>query len=218
MAPDSENGVRRQKLSLHSDRLVLVEGRDEVNLFHALIQRRIPELATEIQVVDAGGKDRFPEKLRAIQVAAQTRTALRSIGIVRDADDNPGGAFQSVCDHLCNAGLSPPEHHAGFSGGEPAIGVFIVPDGVQPGAIETLCRRSIKGSETAQCVEQYLGCLDRHGALKSASRDKSFTHACLAAARDPVSRVGEGARQGAWDLESRAFDQLVTFLAASPGA
>ncbi len=215
MTPVSGTRNREPRLHLRSDRLMLVEGRDEVNLFHALIQHRLPELASEFQVIDAGGKDQFPAKLSALQIAAQTRATLRSIGIVRDADDNPAGAFQSVCDHLRNAGLLPPDHHASFSGGEPAVGVFIVPDGIQTGAIETLCRRSVEGQDTAQCVDQYLDCLAERGVLKSTSHDKSFTHAYLAAARDPLSRVGEGARKGVWNLESQVFDGLASFLAAA---
>ena len=167
---------------------------DEVNLFGALMRHRLPDAASRMQVISAGGKDKFPANLHAIQVAAKTGPTLRFIGVVRDADDNPDGAFQSVCAQLRNEEFEPPDRHASFSDGVPSVGVFIVPDGIQPGAIETLCRRSVEGSDTARCVEQYLCCLAAEEALESTNRDKSFTHAYLAAARNPVARVGEGAR------------------------
>ena len=212
MTQSEEVGGKNPKFKVDSDRLLLVEGKDEVNLLRALMRCRLPDAASEIQVHDAGGKDQFPANLKAIQIAAQTRPTLRSIGVIRDADDNPKGAFQSVCDNLRNAKFTPPDRHGYFSDGVPFVGVFIVPDGDNPGAIETLCRKSVKGSETSDCVEQYLSCLDAKGTLKSKSCDKSFAHAYLAAERDPVARVGEGAK--AWDLNSQVFDNLVSFLAS----
>ena len=215
MAQSAEVDGRKPRLRLESDWLVLVEGKDEVNLFRALIQHRLAEIASDIQIVDVGGKEKFPANISAIQIAVQTRPTLRFIGVVRDADDNPDGAFQSVCAQLRNAEFEPPDRHASFSDSIPSVGVFIVPDGSQPGAIETLCRRSVEGSDTARCVEQYLCCLAAEEAMESSSCDKSFTHAYLAASRNPVARVGEGAQIGAWDLESHVFNELVDFLAAA---
>lgn len=209
MAPDARNG--RSRLEIRSDWLLLVEGKDEENLFDALIGDRIGAEA-EIQVIDAGGVRKFPRSLSAIRTAAQARPTLRSIGVVRDADDDAAAAFTSVCSHLRNAGYAPPPAHGEFSGAVPSIGVFIAPDGSEPGAMETLCRRSIEGTDAAKCVDAYLECLERHGAIHSNNLDKSFAHAWLAAARNPVARVGEGARAGVWSFGSPAFAGLSRFL------
>ena len=203
-------GSGRPKLEIWADRLLLVEGRDEVNLFGALIRHRFGgERRSEIQVVDAGGRDRFPGNLNAVALASRN---VRAVGAVRDADDDAGGAFRSVCGHLSNAGYEPPAAHGGFSDATPAVGVFIVPDGDTPGAIETLCRRSREGDAVSGCVEGYMSCLDERGAMRSGNRDKTFAHAYLAATDDPVARVGEGALQGAWDFDSDAFADLSAFL------
>lgn len=203
-------GSGRQKLEIWADRLLLVEGRDEANLFGALIRHRFgEERRSEIQVVDAGGRNRFPGNLRAIALASRN---VRAIGAVRDADDDAGGAFRSTCGHLRNAGYAPPAAHGGFSGATPAVGVFIVPDGNAPGAIETLCRRSREGDAASGCVEGYMSCLDGRGAMRSGNRDKTFAHTYLAATDDPVARVGEGALQGAWNFDSDAFADLSAFL------
>ena len=203
--------AKQPKRKIHSDWLLLVEGRDEENLFNALIGQCF-DATPEIQVIAAGGVDGFPTNLRAIHTAARTRPTLRAIGVVRDADADPSAAFQSVCDHLRNVGYQPPPVHGQFSDGVPSIGVFIVPDGAEPGAIETLCRRSRHGDEVARCVDEYLSCLAGNKAMRSANEDKSFTHAYLAAMEDPVARVGEGARQGVWDFESAAFAELREFV------
>ena len=205
-------GSSRTKLEIVADRLLLVEGRDEVNLFDALVRRRFgEERRSEIQVVAAGGRDRFPGNLNAIALASRN-VRVRAVGAVRDADDDAGGAFRSVCGHLSNAGYEPPAAHGGFSGATPAVGVFIVPDGDTPGAVETLCRRSCEGDAASGCVEGYMSCLDEHGAMRSGNRDKTFAHAYLAATDDPVARVGEGALQGAWNFDSDAFADLSAFL------
>lgn len=200
---------KRQKVD--SDRLLLVEGEDEVGLFSSLIGRCLKG-AADIQVIAAGGKDQFPRRLQAIRIGARTRPTLRSIGVVRDADDNPSGAFQSVCDHLRNAGYEPPESHGTFSDASPAVGVFVLPDGNTPGAVESLCRESVKNTDVARCVEQYLNCLTERDAMQSNNRDKSFAHAYLASMRNPVARVGEGARMGFWDLNSPVFNDLSGFV------
>ncbi len=207
MAAGAGSG-RPKKREIWADRLLLVEGRDEVNLFGALTRHRFgEERQSEIQVIDAGGRDRFPNNLNAIALVARS---VRAIGAVRDADDDAGGAFRSICDHLRNAGYEPPTAHDGFSDATPTVGVFIVPDGNTPGAIETLCKRSREGNAVSGCVEDYMSCLDGRGAMRSGNRDK--THAYLAAKDDPAARVGEGALRGAWDFDSDAFADLSAFL------
>ena len=214
MAADAGGG--RPKLEIVADRLLLVEGRDEANLFDALVRRRFGgERRSEIQVIPAGGKDKFSGNLRAIALASRNVRDIgevRAIGAVRDADDDAVGAFRSICGHLRQAGYAPPAAHGGFSGATPAVGVFIVPDGDTPGAVETLCRRSCEGDAASGCVEGYMSCLDEHGAMRSGNRDKTFAHAYLAATDDPVARVGEGALQGAWNFDSDAFADLSAFL------
>lgn len=49
------------ELEIRTDRLLLVEGRDEVNLFKAMIRDCFEDRDT-IQIIDTGGKDRFSER------------------------------------------------------------------------------------------------------------------------------------------------------------
>ena len=198
-------------MQIRERRLLLVEGRGEVNLFRALIRDCLDD-DPRIQVIDAGGKDKFSRNLRAIQTAAMAVPALQSIGVVRDADDDAGAAFDSVCDGIRSVNYEPPLNHGEFSNGMPAVGVFIVPDGTEPGAVETLCRRSRQGSATAACVDEYLKCLEERHASRSTNADKSFAHAYLAAMGEPLARVGEGALQGVWDFASPAFAPLAQFV------
>ena len=207
----ADAGLAAPRVRISTDRLLLVEGKDEVNLFDALMKSCFDK-DPGVQVIVAGGRDGFPRNIQAIRLAAMSRSTLRCIAVVRDADDEARGAFQSVCAHIRNAGYVPPPNHAGFSDATPSIGVFIVPDGLGRGAMETLCRRSVEGTNAAPCVDEYLRCLERHDAMGSRNADKSFAHAYLAAMEDPVARVGEGAQQGVWSFESPAFAALARFL------
>ena len=202
----------QKSLEIQANRLLLVEGKDEVNLLGRLIKDCLKDNGQVIQILDVGSKDNFGPNLMAIKVAAQSGTTLHSVGIIRDADDNPQGSFDSVCNSLRSVGYEPPAAHAEFSDATPSIGVFIVPDGSQSGAIETLCRRSVEGEDAAKCADEYMECLKTHDALQSRNADKTFAHAYLAAMRNPVARVGEGALQGAWDFQSPAFGGLSQFV------
>ena len=87
---------RAPSLQVNRDRLVLVEGKDEVTLFGALIDHRHAEIGSGIQIVDVRGEEKFPANLRAIQTMIPSRPTFRSMCVVRDGDDNPDGAFQSA--------------------------------------------------------------------------------------------------------------------------
>lgn len=192
--------------------MLLVEGRDESHLLGKLIEACFSDNRAQIQVMDIGGKTTLARNLKAVRAIALSRPSLRSIGIVRDADTGAADSFKSVCDSVRQAGYAPPAAHAGFSDTSPSIGIFIVPDGNEPGAIETICRRSVQDENAAKCVEAYIECLETHNALKSNVPDKTFAHAYLAATSDPVARVGEGALQGVWNFQSSAFGGLRQFI------
>lgn len=208
-------------LRIRSERLLLVEGPDDLNLFEALIRHRFGGDPLDVQVIDAGGAggaSAFKARIGAIRLAAsQAGKNLRTLCIVRDADLDPAGAWRSVRGAVASSNLQPPDRHAAFSDASPSVGIFIMPDGVSKGTLETLCRRSVMEKPAADCVERYLTCLDEHDATSSRNRDKSFAHAYLASRRDPVARVGEAARQGVWDFDHPAFAALDRFLYSLSG-
>lgn len=209
--------VRRPR-RITSDRLLLVEGPDDRNLFEALLRRRLDDAGSAVQVVDVGGASAFKDQIRALFTAAmQAGRNLRAVGIARDADRNPAGAWQSVYNAVLAANLQPPERPAGFSDASPRVGIFIVPDSESEGSLETLCMRSVAGKPAAHCVERYLTCLEERHAMSSRNRDKSFAHAYLASRRDPVARVGEAARQGVWNFDHPTFAALDNFLRCLAG-
>ena len=198
------------RISVKSNRLVLVEGEDERNL----LTKMLAEWNIQgIQTIPVGGKDNFRAGLEQVMESARaTETGLLAIGVLRDADEYPDRAFQSVAGSVRSQGLNTPSSHSVVAQGQPSTGIFILPDGTNPGAIEDLCWRSVEDTATAQCCSNYLACLEVSNALLSPNVGKTLVHAYLASQQDPSARVGEGALQGCWPLDHPAFEPLKDFL------
>ena len=137
---------------------------------------------------------------------------ISAIGVLRDADNSASQALHSIASSLNNLGLPVPSAHGTFSGTSPAIGIFILPDGTNPGAIEDLCWQAVENSPAARCSAAYMECLQASNALASNNHSKTLVHTYLSSREDPSATVGVGALQGSWPLNHAAFDPLKAFL------
>ena len=218
---EEEPGASTIKIT--APHLLLVEGKDEELFFRAFLESELPGEAPKFQVIPLG-KGRFRPRLQGLAIDIR-QSSVKSVGVVRDADENPAGALQSVCDALVAAGFPTPGSHGEIVGTSPRVGVFVMPDGRSPGALEALCQQSVASEPAGSCVLEYLDCLKmREGwgdgtERNTAQRDKAFVHAYLASRGDPVARTGEGAKQGVWDFGHGAFGPITDFLREllSPG-
>ena len=193
-----------------SDRLLLVEGQDEVNLTTAMLARWN---IGGVQPVSVGGRYQVRSGLDATLSQVRSRgLQLSAIGVLRDADDSAKSALESVAGALRSLGLPAPNSQGSFVQGLPSVGIFILPDGENQGAIEDLCWASVEDTPAAQCSTFYLECLRDSTALESRNSAKTLVHAYLAAQREPYARVGEGALKGYWPFEHPAFAALKEFV------
>jgi hypothetical protein len=144
---------------IEKKKLLIVEGRDEENFFQAVFNRHLHR--NDVQVLGVGGKTKLTENLRVL-VNDAAFPDVEALGIVRDADETPVGssivaaqsALESVKYSLENAGLPTSALHSEFAVGTPRIGVFVVPDGLQDGMLETLCVSSIMNHPEYACIEE----------------------------------------------------------------
>jgi hypothetical protein len=81
--------------------VMLVEGDEDKRFFGALVKRL--NLDT-FQVFAVGGKAKFAGWLRAIKSSPGFAT-VRHLIVIREADEDPRAAFQSIRTALINAGL-----------------------------------------------------------------------------------------------------------------
>ena len=211
---DRQSG--RNPIKDTASHLLLVEGKDEERFFSALLESELSGSVSECQVI-ALGKNRFRPRLQGLAIHIRG-SSVRSIGVVRDADEHPAGALQSVCDALAAADFPKPGLHGAIVETNPRVGVFVMPDGHSPGALEALCRQSAESEPAGSCVLEYLDCLKKREGWgdgterNTAQRDKAFVHAYLASREDPVARTGEGAQQGVWNFRHEAFRPVTEFL------
>jgi hypothetical protein len=135
--------------------LVLVEGRDDA----ALVRRIAANLGLTIQVQLYGGKAEFRGYIKALALEADFRQ-VRSLGVTRDADDDPDAAWMSMVGALRDAGLTPPQEQLVSTGASPRITGLLVPRH-GPGYLEDVLLQAIAGDPALACVEDLLTCAGR---------------------------------------------------------
>jgi len=124
-------------------KLLIVEGTDEQNFFKAFLRHLSLD---DIQVMNMRGKSKIRAKLRALTLAPNF-SDVTSLGIIRDADDDPSGAFQSVCDALRGAELVAPRRQLSFTRGNPKTGIMVLPQPGSKGMLEDVCLNSINDTQ-----------------------------------------------------------------------
>ncbi len=117
-----------EKLKIEKKKLLIVEGRDEEELFGSML---IKLGIDDIQVAGIGGKEKLRPNLKALKETDPYFPTVICLGIVRDADAGGGdarGAFLSVQGALKNAGLPYPKKpmHQTIKG-FPKVSVLILP-------------------------------------------------------------------------------------------
>jgi hypothetical protein len=215
-----------RKSKLTTTRALIVEGEDDRAFFETLCDRLA---LTEIQVLPIGGKTRLTENLCAL-TQDPGFPALRSLLIVRDADDNPTAAFQSVCASLASAGFTPPlasadwaEHPNPKSLLQPPLllklAVLIVPGPTETGALEEVALRTVA---TDRMLQPAARLVQTAQTTLSPAKDpkpprlpppahrqgKATVHAFLSTFEHPDRRFGEASRAGVWDFDHPALDQI----------
>jgi len=193
-------------------RLLLVEGEDERRLVETLLRQDDLVQVPEIQVVMCWGVTRLRAVLAVLRDDAAFRDVL-DVGVVRDADDDPAAAFQSAADAVKSVlpGVGPTAHGEFAEAGGVRRGIFVVPDGVSPGALEDLCLLSVDGDPAVPCVGEYIKCVTEAG-FKPRPLGKARTHAFLASRERPYLRLGEAAEAKVWDLGHPVWNPLKDFL------
>jgi len=185
-------------------KVLLVEGSTPVHFFEALLCQL--GLNDSVEIRDFGGVRQMRAFVRAFASSSEFRRLVKSMGVVRDAETNAGGARQSVDDALKAAAL--PE--------AVQTSVFILPDNERPGMIETLCIESVRQTPVFSCVEQFFQCVETQGVdLPGAPHDaKNRAQAFLATRSEVQLYPGIAAYRGYWPWDSAVFANLKEFLEA----
>ena len=195
---------------IESEIQILVEGNDQRNFFEAFIDHL--SLAN-IQIHNFGGVGQLRDFLEGL-VDATGFQAVKSVGIVRDAETSAQGAFQSVQDSLENVGLSVPSRPEDRAGDSPAVTVLILPDNSRPGMLETLLNETFADTPEETCINAFFDCVEAIPTVSITNPDKARAYAYLTTKPEPHHSVGVAAKQSYWNLNHHVFDRVRQFLKA----
>ena len=190
------------------ENLVLVEGHDEELFFDALLRHMG---INSIQVLPIAGKDNLGPNLKMLVVSPRYSEVV-SLGIVRDADKNPKGAFQSVCGALKIVNLPAPEVPLVPTGRGPQVTVMILPAGDTPGMLEDVCLRTVGEDPAMFCVEEFFKCLQERNVSMPRNNSKARVQVYLGSRLEAGKRLGEAAQAGYWPWDHIAVEQIKNFL------
>jgi hypothetical protein len=190
--------------------VVFVEGKDEENVLDSILSA---QGQTEVQCVVVGGKDKFALKVPAAVNITGFKN-VRSLAIIRDADDDAEATFQSVRAVLTKAQLPCPDQPGQWlTTSTPRVGVYIVPGSGRPGFLEHLFL------EAHQQHPFFLCCQDFSAACTNAGRATAFdpkelSYSLMVALGTPEPRLGRAFESGRVTADHQAFAPLKAFLLA----
>lgn len=204
--------VNEDQLSvIEKNKILLVEGKDEVAFFKALFKKKNRE---DIQVKSTDGRNKFKNDFKTLKNTPGFEK-VTSLAIIQDADNDPKAAFDSICSTLKNHGLSLPGKIGLFTESTPKVGVFIIPDGKSEGMLESLCLSTVESTrkETLECVKEFITCIElKLKDKKPTNLYKASHRAFLAAMEDDTPSLGIAAQKGYWNFDSDKLKPLLDFL------
>jgi hypothetical protein len=200
----------REPKELIKPKLLIGEGREEVDFFTALLAHLA---ITDVQVEEYKGKNGLGSYLKTLRLRSGF-AGIVSIGITRDADLDPPNAFKSIRSFLANEPFTAPGSHGVFVGERPKCGIFLMPDGINPGMLEDLCLEAIRNDAASACVEEFLSCVATRANRTPDSPAKARIEARLASLTRPDLRLGQAALDNRSPWDEPAFKPLKDFLKA----
>lgn len=137
-------------------KLLLVEGKDEYKFF----SKMLADLhLVDIEIRDIMGKTKFRSNIKTLPSVTGFNQVV-SVGIVVDADKQPQGAFDSICDALEIADLPKPEATLHPVGDDLQVTIMILPGDGRQGMLEDLCLESVAEDPAIPCLEEHFRCLE----------------------------------------------------------
>jgi hypothetical protein len=209
---------------------LLVEGRTPEMFFREIVEKHL-SVKEKLEVREFKNNESLTTFLKVFTRRPEFIEKVQSLGIIRDAEDQPArSAFQSVCSSLKAVGITPPNRIGEIQSctfqmpeiageaqqREIKIGVFILPDCNGKGMIETLCLKSLDEEvshlATLKCADDYFTCLASNEGIQPRNLDKAKTWTYLSAFGTFEPQVGRAAQKRIWKWDNIAFQPLMKFL------
>lgn len=218
---------QEKNTEIRKSKILIVEGNHERDFFETWLKKLN---RNDVQVMPIGEKMLLKPNFKLL-VSRPNFGDVESILITRDADDNHGNAFQSVCDVLQDnrvtdslkskgINLLIPESAWIFTKDTiPRIGIAILPAKDQIGALEELLLQTVPDDPMTGKSYQFID--DARITLSNSNSrrpppfhriGKAKIHAFLATFEYPDRDQGKAALAGVWDFQHRSLDPLRAIL------
>jgi hypothetical protein len=185
-------------------KVILAEGDTPTHLLEALARHLGIDKTIEIR--NYGGITQLKTFLKTLASTSEFKDKVRSLGIVRDAENNAVGARTAAESAVTAAGVP----------SQVVVSYFILPDNAAPGMIETLLQSSVANLPIFQAVTQFFVSAGAHGFTLPAGpiQAKNYTQVYLATQAEVQMMPGIAAYKGAWPFNHVAYSALKAFLQA----
>ena len=179
-------------------------------------------LSSRIDVRTFGSIESLQTWLELFSGKATFREKVASLAVIRDAESSPAeDAFKSVCAALTAASLPTPLKLNAYTPAPLRVGVYILPDCVLAGMLETLCLESAAEVEaTSQtklllCVDEFIRCIDPTTSFPNPTKVRLAGYVLARGAVD--TQLGRAAQQKIIEFSAPAFRPLSEFLKVLAG-
>ncbi|HUN08780.1 MAG TPA: hypothetical protein PLQ56_19390 [Aggregatilineales bacterium] len=198
--------------------LLLVEGADDVAFFNELRSKLSLDRPIKVEAIE--GKDNLLPKLRALVPNPNVDIEFLdfvSIGVVRDADEDPEQSFREVVEALQAANLPAPSAVGAVASNNITTSVFILPDASSTRMLEDLCLRAFERDHVKLAAQVYVSSIQLLAPLKDKNIPKATLKAFLACKEDTKKHevrlwLGEAVKEPWWPWDHPAFDEVKAFV------
>jgi hypothetical protein len=188
--------------------VIITEGRDE----QAMCESAAAAVgAGDLDILNASGRHSLRATLSAVALDVGF-SDVRSIGVIRDADNDEQASLRSVLDALRAAGMPAPSTSLEVAeDGTRRVVVLILPGGGSQGEIEDLCLRSLADTPLIGCVDDYFRCVERIVSMP-AKLSKARLQTYLATMPEHTRSIGVALRRRYIDIDNAAFSSVRRFI------
>lgn len=213
---------RKTNNRLMKEHLIICEGRDGQEFLIRYLNSQAlsydPRFSDDIQVNDFGGNSELYKYLEILKNTSGYER-LRSLMIIRDAENDAETAVREIQSALRKADLAVPSEPHLWTGDVLKIGFVLFPtcgDIVEDGTLEDLCLAILAEPQAGEILKEIDSFLMMLG--EAHQRDfprifKNRLHTYFSVHNDYVSfKIGEAAAAGAFDWRSERLDLLKRFM------
>lgn len=218
-----------QKIKIQKSHIILCEGRDEERFLISWLNSQdiishYSVFSSDIQVVNFGGNDELQQKLQLLTHLSGFDEIVKSILIVRDAEQNVGTAIAQIQNALKSNHFNVPQspgkwEDANLDSSDVKIAYLLFPsltDDPTNGTLEDLCASILSESSSNNIlkkVDDFFITLENHQLRTFPHKFKSRIHTYFSITDKYVSlKIGEAADAGAFDWESDEFNYIKSLL------